>query len=308
MAIPKHDEIRVPVLKLLKDNGTLKLKAIEKPLAAYFKLSDEEKIRMYSSGNGPIFYDRITWALSYLRMAGLVSKPKRAVYEISPKGIELLKTPAKIDTYISEQVNKRVSIRKEKNKEAELEQGLSDELTPQELLNASFEEIKQTTYNEIIDTILSKSPLEFERLVVNLLQSMGYGGEIEDSGIVTQATNDAGIDGIIKEDVLGFGRIYIQAKRYARENSVGRKEIQEFVGALAVAQSTKGVFITTSSFTKNAIQYVDNLNVSTTIVLIDGEELAKFIYDFGLGMQIEQTVEIKKLDSDFWDKMQDETS
>jgi len=137
---------------------------------------------------------------------------------------------------------------------------------------------------------------------------MGYGGEIEDSGIVTQATNDAGIDGIIKEDVLGFGRIYIQAKRYARENSVGRKEIQEFVGALAVAQSTKGVFITTSSFTKNAIQYVDNLNVSTTIVLIDGEELAKFIYDFGLGMQIEQTVEIKKLDSDFWDKMQDETS
>ena len=137
---------------------------------------------------------------------------------------------------------------------------------------------------------------------------MGYGGEIKNSGSVTKATNDGGIDGIIKEDVLGFGRILIQAKRYAIENSIGRKEIQEFVGALAVAQSIKGVFITTSSFKNTAIEYVNNLSISNTIILIDGEQLAKYIYDYSVGMQVEQKLEIKKLDSDFWDSMKDDDS
>ncbi|MFY7741542.1 MAG: restriction endonuclease [Flavobacterium sp.] len=135
---------------------------------------------------------------------------------------------------------------------------------------------------------------------------MGYGGEIKNSGLVTKASNDGGIDGIIKEDVLGLGRIHIQAKRYKLESTVGREEIQKFVGALAVAQSNKGVFITTSYYSKGAIDYVNSLNGSTTIVLIDGEKLAEYIYDFGLGMQVEQTIEIKKLDADFWDSMKDE--
>lgn len=136
---------------------------------------------------------------------------------------------------------------------------------------------------------------------------MGYGGEIENSGEVTQYSNDKGIDGIIKEDVLGFGRIHIQAKRYKRENRIGREDLNKFVGALAGTQSNKGVFITTSSFNKNALEYANSLT-GVTLVLIDGEKLAQYIYEYSLGMQTEQIIEIKKLDSDYWDVMEDDLS
>ncbi|MCH5306151.1 MAG: restriction endonuclease [Rikenella sp.] len=135
---------------------------------------------------------------------------------------------------------------------------------------------------------------------------MGYGGEVKDSGQVTPLSKDGGIDGIIKEDILGFGRIYIQAKRYARDRAVERDEVQKFVGALAVVQSNKGVFITTSYFSKGAIDYVKSLNNAATIVLIDGNQLAEYIYDFGVGMQLEQTIKVKKLDQDFWETMENE--
>jgi len=161
-------------------------------------------------------------------------------------------------------------------------------------------------YQELIDTILSKKPHEFEKLVVQLLQKMGYGGEIKQSGVVTPSTNDGGIDGIIKEDILGFGRIHIQAKRYAQSNSVGRPEMQNFVGALAVAQSNKGVFITTSSFLKSAIQYAESLKGNTTVILIDGKKLAEYLYEYNVGLQTEHTIQIKKLDSEFWDSMQND--
>lgn len=160
-------------------------------------------------------------------------------------------------------------------------------------------------YDEIIDTILSKDPYEFERLVVMLLKSMGYGGLVKDSEMITKKSNDGGIDGIIKEDVLGLGRIHIQAKRYKRDSVIGREAIQNFVGALAVAQSNKGVFITTSSFSKHAVEYANNLNGSTTLVLIDGDQLAEHIYDYGLGMQTEQIIVIKRLDTDFWDQLKE---
>jgi restriction system protein len=138
-----------------------------------------------------------------------------------------------------------------------------------------------------------------------LLQAMGYGGEVKNSGLVTQRTNDGGIDGIIKEDILGFGRIHIQAKRYKLDKSIQRGDVQSFVGALAVAQSNKGVFITTSYFSKGAIEYAESLNGTTNVILIDGEKLSQYIYDYGLGMQDDQIIHIKKLDADFWDSMQD---
>lgn len=135
---------------------------------------------------------------------------------------------------------------------------------------------------------------------------MGYGGEIKDSGMVTKASNDGGIDGVIKEDILGLGRIYLQAKRYKLDSGIQRDEVQKFVGALQTAQSNKGVFITTSYFSSGAIGYVESLHGSNNIVLVDGKKLAEFIYDFGLGMQVEQTIEIKKLDADYWDSMKDQ--
>lgn len=200
--------------------------------------------------------------------------------------------------------------KKENNKSNEelfvLNPVTTNDLTPEEILFSSFKGIRESVYQEIIDTILSKNPREFEKLVVLLLQKLGYGGQVKNSGVVTQYSNDKGIDGIIKEDILGFGRIYIQAKRYGRENLIGREDLQKFVGALAVENSDKGVFITTSDFNRGAYEYVESLSVNTKIVLINGKKLSEFIYDFNLGMQTEQIIELKKLDSDFWDEMQDE--
>ncbi|MGB5964643.1 MAG: restriction endonuclease [Sulfurimonadaceae bacterium] len=303
MAIPKHDEIRIPALKLLENREVLKLKNFEEPLAKEFSLTDDELIIMYDSGNGPVFYDRISWALSYLNMAGLVSKPKRGHYQITDTGIKLLKTPEKIDDYVAEQVKNRDRTSNADNNVVAIDD--TSELTPQEKIYDAFSKVKKSVYNDILDTILSKSPREFEKLVVALLQKMGYGGEIENSGLVTQYSNDKGIDGVIKEDVLGFGRIHIQAKRYKRENAIGREDLNKFVGALAGTQSSKGVFITTSSFNRNAVEYANGLN-GVTLVLIDGEQLAKYMYEYSLGMQTEQVIEIKKLDSDFWDIMEDD--
>jgi restriction system protein len=310
MSIPKYDEIQFPALKILSDGNEWKSKELEPKLAIYFNLTPEEIIEPYSSGNGAIFLDRINWALSYLNMAGLVNKPKRGVYLINEKGREILKNPENFKKFISKQIENREPSKKKKEKNddsvIELISGSYNDLTPQETLYNSYQGIKKTIYREIIDTILSKTPREFEKLVVELLQKLGYGGQVKNSGIVTQASNDKGIDGIIKEDILGFGRIYIQAKRYSRENLIGREEIQKFVGALAVENSDKGVFITTSDFNKGAYEYVNSLSTNTKIVLINGEKLSEYIFDFNLGMQTEKVIEIKKLDSDYWDYLENE--
>lgn len=303
MTIPKHDEIRVPALSLLSESGQLKLREFEAPLAKHFSLTEDELHEEYESGNGKIFYDRISWALSYMNMAGLLEKPKRGVYEISPLGTEKLASPENINGFVADEFTKKQKLKPTKQSQVVADQ---ESLTPQEELYASAAKIRDSRYQEIIDTILSKTPRAFEKLVVILLQKMGYGGEIKGSGIVTSYTNDGGIDGIIKEDVLGLGRIHIQAKRYAQSNGVGREEIQKFVGALAVAQSNKGVFITTSSFSPGALTYAESLNGATTLILIDGQQLAEYMYDYGVGLQVEQTIQIKKLDSEFWDSMENE--
>ncbi len=305
MPIPRYDEIQLPTLELLADNQARKAIDMEDFLAPIFKLTDEEKLQMYASGNGPIFVDRIQWALSYLNMAGLVQKPKRGLYQISEEGKKILKKPKSLREYVNNKISEREPNKKKNKILNEPSEDISSDLTPEESLYKSFDGIKKSVYREIVDTILSKTPRDFEKLVVLLLQKMGYGGEIKDSGQVTQYVNDKGIDGIIREDVLGFGRINIQAKRYAISNNVPREDIQKFVGALAVAQSDKGVFITTSDFTKGAYEYANSLNSTTKVVLINGNKLAQYIYDFNLGMQTERTIDIKKLDSDFWDSMQD---
>lgn len=301
--IPRHDEIRVPALSLLAERGQLRLRDFEAPLARYFGLSDEEIQEKYESGNGRIFYDRISWALSYMSTTGLLSKPRYGVYELSELGREKLKNPATINAFIAAEYAER---QRAKSKQSSGTTIGETDLTPQEELYESAKKIREARYQEIIDTVLSKTPREFENLVVLLLQKMGYGGEVKQSGSVTSYTNDGGIDGIIKEDVLGFGRIHIQAKRYAQKNSVGRPEIQSFVGALAAAQSNKGVFITTSSFSKGAVQYVEGLNTNTILILIDGNKLAEYLYEYGVGVQVEQTIQIKKLDGEFWDSMEND--
>lgn len=307
MPIPKYDEIMPMALKrIASSNEAVKKADLEQPLSLDFQLTESEVAEVYKSGNGRIFSDRISWAVSHLSMAGLVERPKRGFYLISELGIQLLAKPGDIKVFVKKRVSERNQAKAADNEEAEVivEQTEAD-ITPTESLDIAAKSIRDSVYDEIIDTILSKDPYEFERLVVMLLNKMGYGGLIKDADMVTKKSNDGGIDGIIKEDVLGLGRIHIQAKRYNRDSVIGRDAIQNFVGALAVAQSNKGVFITTSSFTKNAIEYANSLNGSTTLVLIDGDQLAEHIYDYGLGMQTEQTIVIKRLDTDFWDQLKE---
>lgn len=305
MPIPKHFEIRVPALQLLNERGTLKLSEIVSGLAQYFKLTEEELNEMYPSGNAHVFYDRVTWALSYLNMADVLDKPQRGYYQINETGKKLLQTPHKVNDYVNTKVSERERPKQQKSQATVVEELETTSATPAEKLYASFERIKSARKTEILNTILTKTPVEFEGLVVQLLQKMGYGGEIKNSGLVTSATNDGGIDGIIKEDILGLGRIYIQAKRFDHSNSVGRDSVQKFAGALLGSPLSKGVFITTSYFSKGALEYVDKLS-NATIILIDGDQLAEYIYEFGLGMQVVQTIEIKKLDTDYWDAMKDD--
>jgi len=299
MSIPKYFEIKLPILELLSTGIECRPKDLVDNIAKKFNLTFDEKNQMYESGNGPILYDRITWALTHLNFEGLVIKPKRGKYKISVEGEKVLLSP---DLYNSNDTKKKIegNVRlKSISKEIETID------TPTELLWSSFLGIKASLYSEIIDILLSKTPRDFEKLVVLLLQKMGYGGEINDSGIVTQYSNDKGIDGIIKEDVLGFGRVCIQAKLYKSDIKVQRDDIQRFFGALAPAQSQKGVIITTSDFTKGAYDYVDSLNSGTKIVLINGQKLAELIYDYNFGLQIERTLEIKKIDEDFWGVYED---
>lgn len=308
--IPQFEEIRLQVLRELSSGAVMRTKELRDPLAKYFQLTEDEINAWYPSGNGNIFLDRISWALSYLFIAGLVEKPKRGDYKISLKGLEMLSnsTDEQITIYVKNAVlaNSSKKIVKSKGCDPMANKSVSEEHTPQENLDNSYNNIKKSISSEILATILSKKPYEFERLVVKLLQMMGYGGEVKNSGIVTKLTNDGGIDGIIKEDILGFNHISIQAKRYAEHNNVGRKEIQSFVGAVAGTSSKKGVFITTSDYTKEAIDYVESLNGSPTIILINGQQLTEYMYDCGLGLQTEKVLKVMKMDMDYWDSMDDD--
>jgi len=225
--IPTFQQIRIQILKELYAGGVMRAKDLQAPLAKHFNLSEEEVNASYASGNGKIFRDRISWALSYLFIAKLVERPQKGDYVISLKGKEMITShnEEEINRYINDAVNKPQKTAEDKTTET-IVLAANEELTPQEELNESYENIKQSIQADILATILSKKPQAFERLVVELLQAMGYGGEIKNAGIVTKLSNDGGIDGIIKEDVLGFNHISIQAKRYAANNHVGRNEVQ----------------------------------------------------------------------------------
>jgi restriction system protein len=307
--IPDFQKIMLPFMSIIADGLEHSTTETNEKLATLFGLTDEELNQYLPSGTAKTFTNRVAWAKSHLKMAGLIENTKRSYFNITKAGEIFLKTnPTEINLRTLKVIptyQERTSrpIHEDLNVDIDTPQQSS---TPEEKLFLSYTNILKNIYSEILTTILSKTPTEFEKLVVVLLQKMGYGGEIKNSGLVTKVSNDGGIDGTIKEDILGFGRINIQAKRYKLDIPIGREDIQKFVGALAVAQSNKGVFITTSYFSKGAIDYVENLNGSTTIVLIDGKKLAEYIYDFGLGMQLEQVIEIKKLDFDFWDSMTDD--
>jgi len=262
-------------------------------------LTEAEINKLLPSGVQEVFRNRVAWAKSHLKMAGLLANPKRGIYRITWRGLEVIKkNPPSINLkYLAqfpEYVAFRNTHREQPSSGDEPENGQSG--TPEEILEAAHEKIREALAAEILQKLKACSPSFFERLVVEVIVKMGYGGTRQDAGKAIGKSGDGGIDGIIKEDKLGLDTIYIQAKRW--ENTVGRPEIQKFVGALTGQRAKKGLFISTANFSSDAKDYVSR--VDTKIVLIDGEDLAQLMIDYNVGVSTIATYDLKKIDSDYF--------
>jgi len=296
--------LMLPVLKLAADGEEHKFSQAVEDLADEFNLTTEERNELLPSGSQAVFNNRVGWARSYLKQAGLLASPKRGFFTITPKGIELLATnPEKIDISVLEQFPEFIEFKNRKKEKSETESPseistVQDSTqTPEDALATAYKQLRATLEAEVISSIKDSSPSFFERLVVDLLVKMGYGGSRQDAGKALGKSGDGGIDGIINEDRLGLDVIYIQAKRW--EGSVGRPEIQKFAGALQGQRARKGVFITTSFFTKEAIEYASL--IESKIILINGEHLSRLMVEHNIGVSTVGQYEVKKLDSDYFD-------
>lgn len=301
--IPDYQTLMLPLLKLVSDGQEHKYRDIIENLATEFEVTDEERKELLASGNQAIFDNRVGWAKTYLKKAGLLDSPKRAVFVITDLGRQTLsRKPDRIDAKYLRQFPAFLEFQNASRNDNETEEEIATieihEQTPEENLDKAYQRIRKSLASELLNKVIELSPAFFERLVVELLVKMGYGGSIKDAGKAMGKSGDEGIDGTIKEDKLGLDIIYIQAKRWKTGNVVGRPEIQKFVGALAGQGAKKGIFITTSNFTKEALDYTPRNE--TKIVLIDGEQLAQLMIDYSLGCTTQQTYELKKLDSDYF--------
>lgn len=271
-------------------------------LAKLLGVTEEEKKELLPSGAAPVFYNRTAWAKTYLKKAGLIDSPKQGIVVITKRGLDVLKkNPISIDVKFLKQFSEFIEFQTTKREDDNItiDQGedVSTE-TPEEALESAYQKIRKSLAQDILNKVITLSPAFFEKLVVELVVKMGYGGSIKDAGRAIGKSGDEGIDGTIKEDKLGLDIIYIQAKRWQRGNTVGRPELQKFVGALAGQGAKKGIFITTSSFTKDALEYVPRNE--TKIVLIDGEQLAQYMIDYNLGVTSVNSYEVKRMDSDYF--------
>lgn len=300
MAIPNYQTVMLPLLKLVRDKKEYSLRELIDDLANEFKLSQEEKESLLASGRKTIFYDRVGWAKTYLGQAKLLEFTRRGFFKISERGLKLIsENPQTVNDKTLLQFpefQEFIKRKSKKNEKTVLEIISEVEDTPDESLESAYQTIRNALAIEIIEKIKSCSPAFFERLVVELLVKMGYGGTLQEAGQAVGRSGDGGIDGIINEDRLGLDVIYLQAKRW--EGNVSRPEIQKFAGALQGKRARKGVFITTSDFTKEAREYV--AMIDSKIILIDGEELAEMMIDYNVGVSVATTYEIKRIDSDYF--------
>lgn len=302
--IPNYQVLMLPLLKAVKDQKEYKLNDIVDILANEFKLSEEERKELLPSGQSFLFGNRVGWARTYLKKAGLLDSPKRGYLIITQRGLDVLKQkPKEVNVALLQQFSEFLEFQSSKRDDNITENTIvqSESIqTPEEILENSYQDIRKSLAQELLDKITKLSPSFFERLVVELLVKMGYGGSMKDAGKALGKSGDEGIDGTIKEDKLGLDIIYIQAKRWQPGNVVGRPEIHKFVGALAGQGAKKGIFITTSTFTKDALEFVPRNE--TKIVLIDGYLLAQLMIDYNLGVATQQVYEIKKIDSDYFEE------
>jgi restriction system protein len=299
----------LPLLRLAGDGAEHKFRAAVEELASQFQLTDEERSVMLPSGSAPLFDNRVGWARTYLKQAGLLESTRRGVFKISDIGKTLLaKNPEKIDVALLDQFpafREFRSRRRERTNRNVENNTLADAVvgdifgaeSPEDALASAYSSIRTSLETELLDQIKASSPSFFEQVVIDLLIKMGYGGSRQDAGRAIGRTGDEGIDGIINEDKLGLDTIYVQAKRW--KDVVGRPEIQKFAGALQGKRAKKGIFITTSYFSREAEEYA--ALIETKIVLIDGERLALLMVDYNVGVSTVGQYELKKIDVDYFE-------
>jgi restriction system protein len=310
MTIPDFQSIMLPLLKVVADGQDHSGKELLDTLSERFHLSESELGEQIPSGKQGVFYNRLGWACTYLRHAGLLEAPRRAHYRITDRGRKVLESnPTRVDMRYLEQFPEYVAFRDRKGtKGARRKPGTDGEplfkaerptrQTPEEVLEDAFQEIRDSLAEELLALVKNASPSFFESLVVELLVKMGYGGSWQEASRAVGKTHDEGIDGIIDEDRLGLDSIYVQAKKWNENAVVGRPDIQRFVGALAGKRARKGVFITTSSFSTEAVSYVSNID--SRVVLIDGKRLAEFMIDYDVGVATATSYRLKRVDSDYF--------
>lgn len=299
MAIPDYQTVMLPLLRFLRDGKERSLGEAVDAIADHFKLPPEDRQQLLPSGASTVIGNRVGWARTYLKKAGLIESTRRGFFRLTDRGQEVLKSqPERVDVTFLEQFPEFVAFRALRHdRSAESEASASNgDATPEEALESAYQRVRGTLEADILDRVKTASPAFFERLVVELLVAMGYGGSLRDAGQAVGRSGDGGVDGIIKEDRLGLDVLYVQAKRW--EGVVSRPEIQKFAGALQGQRARKGVFITTSSFTKDAQEFVRV--VDSKIVLIDGQTLAGLMIDHNVGVAPIRSYDLKRIDSDYF--------
>jgi restriction system protein len=300
MSIPDYQSVMLPLLKRIADRQEHPLPVAIEALAGEFKLTDSETRELLPSSGQLVFNNRVGWARTYMKKAGLLSTPKRGILQITDRGLKVLKdNPTRVDNKVLRQFPEFLEFQKPKDEStSEIEPAVASErLDPQENIEVGYQRIRKELSTELLARIKACSPSFFERLVVELLLKMGYGGSRRDFGQAIGKPGDGGIDAVIKEDKLGLDAVYLQAKRWDT-GQVGSKEIQAFVGALHGKKARKGVFITTSGFSRPAQDYVRE--IQDKVILIDGSTLADLLIEHGVGVSTVATYDIKKIDTDYF--------
>ncbi|PTY02063.1 restriction endonuclease [Verrucomicrobia bacterium LW23] len=308
MPIPDYQSCMLPLLRFAGDGSERQIKDAVQALAVQLNLTEEDLNEYLPSGQQPVFINRLGWARTYLTKAGLLGKPKRGFFQITERGKAVLKeNPPEINIKYLDRFPEFLEFRSPKkgggtepdDDEGSITSVAISSQTPNEALETAYERLRSELSSEILQALKNSDPTLFENIVVELLVKMGYGGSRKDAGKAIGKSGDEGIDGIIKEDHLGLDNIYIQAKRWGA--TISRPEIQKFAGALQGQRARKGIFITTSDFTKEASEFVSKID--SKIVLIDGKTLARLMIDFGVGVTSVATYEVKKIDSDYFTEL-----
>src|SRR5258706_11401371 len=306
MAVPGYQEFMLPLLRIASDGKEHSVTEARATLAEQMRISDEDRDALFPSGTMPRYYNRVTWAVVYLSKSLLIEKTGRGRFKIAPRGVNVLQqNPLRIDNKFLEQFAEYQAFKTKKKAKIAVvvgtttgEVGTDDsDITPDEQLDVAYKELRETLADDLLHRVRAGTPKFFEHLVVDLLVAMGYGGSRVDAAQVLGKSGDGGINGGIKEDRLALDMIYVQAKRH--ENDIGPGAIREFVGSLGEHKAHKGVFITSGGFTSGAIDAAAKAH--TRIVLIDGEQLAEFMIDHGVGVTDYKTYTVKKLDGDYFE-------